>query len=88
MCGNDSTVVDPERAVATIFNSAIAAAAIGAAWELGLLDELRNQKKVDVRKFATQHDLDSGGNRSAQGGDLYSRALIFYSKHQRRVRIF
>jgi hypothetical protein len=55
-----STIVDSERAVATIFNSAIAAAAIGAAWELGLLDELRDQKKVDVHKFATQHNLDSG----------------------------
>ncbi|MCJ1355259.1 MAG: hypothetical protein MMC33_005250 [Icmadophila ericetorum] len=55
-----STVVDSKRAVAAIFNSAIAAAAIGAAWELGLLDELWDQKKVDVHKFATQHDLDSG----------------------------
>ena len=56
----NSTTVDSERAVATIFNSAIAAPAIGAAWELGFLDELREQKKVDVHKFATQHDLDSG----------------------------
>ncbi|OCK86687.1 methyltransferase MppJ [Cenococcum geophilum 1.58] len=54
-----STIVDPERAVATIFNSAIAAVAIGAAWELGLLDELRDQKMVDVHEFATQHNLDS-----------------------------
>ena len=55
-----ATTVDSERAVANIFNSAIAATAIGAAWELGLLDELRDQKEVDVYKFATQHDLDSG----------------------------
>lgn len=55
-----STTVDSERAVANIFNSAIAAAAIGAAWEIGLLDELRDQKKVDVHDFAKQHDLDSG----------------------------
>ena len=55
-----STTVDSQRAVANIFNSAIAAPAIGAAWELGLLDELREQKKVDIQKFATQHDLDSG----------------------------
>ena len=55
-----STNVDSERAVANIFNSAVAAAAIGAAWELGLLDELRDQKKVDVHNFAEQHDLDSG----------------------------
>ncbi|BCR88626.1 class I SAM-dependent methyltransferase [Aspergillus chevalieri] len=53
-----SSLVDPERAVATIFNSAIAAAAIGAAWEVGLLTELRDKEKVDVKKFATQHDLD------------------------------
>ena len=56
----DSNVVDPERAVASIFNSAIAAAAIGAAWELGLLDELQDRKTVDLQHFATQHDLDSG----------------------------
>ena len=55
-----STTVDSERAVANIFNSAIAAAAIGAAWELGLLDELRGKKQVDVRNFASEHNLDSG----------------------------
>ena len=52
------TFVDPKRAVATIFNSAIAAPAIGAAWELGLLDKLRDQKKVNVHNFAIQHNLD------------------------------
>ena len=52
--------VSPERAVANIFNSAIAAAGIGAAWELGLLDELRNQKNhLDVNEFATLHNLDA-----------------------------
>lgn len=55
-----SSIDDPKRAVATIFNSAIAAPAIGAAWELGLLDELRDQKKVNVHEFAIQHNLDSG----------------------------
>lgn len=55
-----SIMVDSERAVADIFNSAIAAAAIGAAWELGLLDEVRDQQKVNVHKFAAQHNLDSG----------------------------
>ena len=55
-----SAAISSEREVANIFNSAIAAAGIGAAWELGLLDELRNQnKKLDVHEFATQHDLDS-----------------------------
>ena len=52
--------VSSERAVANIFNSAIAAAGIGAAWELGLLDELRKQKQnLDVNEFATRHNLDS-----------------------------
>lgn len=55
-----SSSVDSERAVANIFNSAIAAAAIGAAWELGLLDEVRDQKQVDVHKFASEHNLDRG----------------------------
>ena len=51
---------NPERAVANIFNSAIAAAGIGAAWELGLLDELRNQNmNVDVKEFATRQNLDT-----------------------------
>lgn len=54
-----SEIIDSKRAVTTIFNSAIAAPAIGAAWEVGFLDELRAQKEVDVEKFATQHDLDS-----------------------------
>ena len=52
--------MDPKRAVANIFNSAIVAPAIGAAWELGLLDELRVQKEVNVHSFTIQHDLDSG----------------------------
>ncbi|KAI4141921.1 MAG: hypothetical protein LQ341_003381 [Variospora aurantia] len=50
--------VDSERAVANIFNSAIAAPAIGTAWELGLLDALRDHDRVDVHAFAVQHDLD------------------------------
>lgn len=53
-----STIVDSERAVAKIFNSAIAAAAIGAAWEVELLDAVRDQKKIDVPKFAAEHNLD------------------------------
>lgn len=54
-----STTVDTERAVAKIYNSAIAAAAIAAAWEVGLLDALHDQKKVDVPKFAAENNLDS-----------------------------
>nr|QJY30862.1 methyltransferase [Discosia rubi] len=54
-----STTINFERSVANIFNSAIAAAAVGAAWEVGLLDAVRYQKSVNVRDFATQNDLDS-----------------------------
>ncbi|KAG9382225.1 methyltransferase [Pyrenophora tritici-repentis] len=50
-------MVDSNRDVAYIFNSAIAAASIGAAWEIGLLDQLRNGNKTDVKEFAAQHDL-------------------------------
>ncbi|KAL8709492.1 MAG: hypothetical protein Q9220_005734 [cf. Caloplaca sp. 1 TL-2023] len=61
---NDLANTDPKRAVANIFNSAIAAPAIGAAWQLGLLDALRDQPLVDVHNFAKNHDLD---NDSLQG---------------------
>jgi len=54
-----STTLDSERAVAKIYNSAIAAAAIPSAWEVGLLDALQEQKTVDVPKFAKEHNLDS-----------------------------
>ncbi|KAF5024649.1 hypothetical protein F66182_3271 [Fusarium sp. NRRL 66182] len=53
-----SKLVDSERAVADVFNSAIAAAAIGAAWEVGFLDAVRDQKKVDITSYARKHDLD------------------------------
>ena len=55
-----SNGVESERAITAIFNSAIAAPAIGAAWEVGLLNELRDRKKVNVHKYATEHKLDSG----------------------------
>lgn len=55
-----SAVQNSERAVVDIFNSAIAAPAIGAAWEVGLLDAVREQKRVDVCKFAIQNDLHVG----------------------------
>ncbi|RYP39044.1 hypothetical protein DL767_002371 [Monosporascus sp. MG133] len=55
-----SSVSDSKRAVAHIFNSAIAAPAIGAAWELGLLDELLDQNKVDVQNYAEQNNMDRG----------------------------
>jgi SAM-dependent methyltransferase len=55
-----STTVSTERAVASIFNSAVAAGAIGAAWEVGLLDAVRSQKRVNIELFAKDRDLDLG----------------------------
>ncbi|MCJ1329038.1 hypothetical protein MMC10_005715 [Thelotrema lepadinum] len=46
-----------KREVANIYNSAIAAAAIPTAWEVGFLDAVRNQHKVDTRKYAAEHNL-------------------------------
>ncbi|KAK0108435.1 hypothetical protein ONS95_003239 [Cadophora gregata] len=47
-----------EREVARIFNSTVAGWAIGAAWELGILDEVRDHEKLHPQTFASQHDLD------------------------------
>ncbi|MFI5929106.1 class I SAM-dependent methyltransferase [Micromonospora sp. NPDC051543] len=47
-----------QRHVADIFNSAVAAWAIGAAWEVGALDELRQSGKLDAQEFAARHGLD------------------------------
>ncbi|HYQ62587.1 class I SAM-dependent methyltransferase [Actinophytocola sp.] len=43
--------------VIDIFNSTIAAAAVGAAWEVGALDELREHGKLDPVEFAKGGDL-------------------------------
>ncbi|KAB2098611.1 Phenylpyruvate [Alternaria gaisen] len=50
---------DTKRAVADIFNSSIAAHAIGAAWEIGLLDAVRDEKKVNIVSFSEKHDLET-----------------------------
>lgn len=55
---------DQQYAVANVFNSAIAAAGIASAWEVGLLDAVKSQGQVLVPKFAEEHDLDCD---SAQG---------------------
>jgi hypothetical protein len=52
------TVENPKQAVAAIFNSAVAASALSAAWELGPLDELQTHKTVDLEAFSSHHDLD------------------------------
>ncbi|QWF85970.1 methyltransferase domain-containing protein [Amycolatopsis sp. CA-230715] len=48
---------DTRRATADVFNSAVAAAAVGAAWEVGALDELEEHGKLDALDFAARHDL-------------------------------
>ena len=60
----NGTSVEPERAVATIFNSAIAATAISTAWEIGLFSELKSSRKVNAERFALKHDFHVG---SVQG---------------------
>ncbi|MFJ2815011.1 SAM-dependent methyltransferase [Streptomyces sp. NPDC091279] len=47
-----------ERVSADIFNSALAAAGISAAWSIGALDALRDAGRLDVADFAERHDLD------------------------------
>ncbi|GAA3671964.1 hypothetical protein GCM10022224_040160 [Nonomuraea antimicrobica] len=49
---------DRSRAVADIYNSTVAAWAISAAWEVGLLDELDLCGELKVEQFAEDHDLD------------------------------
>jgi SAM-dependent methyltransferase len=44
--------------VAGIFNSAVAAFALSAAWELGALDELHSAGRLDAEEFATRQGLD------------------------------
>ena len=44
--------------VAAMFNSAVAAFAISAAWELGALDKLRDDGELDVAAFAQFRGLD------------------------------
>ncbi|MFL6125115.1 class I SAM-dependent methyltransferase [Actinophytocola sp.] len=43
---------------ARIFNSAVAAFAIAAAWELGAMDELHRSGALDARRFAIDNGLD------------------------------
>jgi phenylpyruvate C(3)-methyltransferase len=46
------------RRAAAIYNSAVATWAIAAAWEVGALDELRGDGKLDARAFAERNGLD------------------------------
>jgi phenylpyruvate C(3)-methyltransferase len=47
-----------QKAVASIYNSAVAASMISAAWELGIFDELRRAGSIDVRDLAENLRLD------------------------------
>jgi phenylpyruvate C(3)-methyltransferase len=46
-------------AAATIYNSAVAAWAIAAAWEIGALDELHRSRVLDAESFAARRGLDA-----------------------------
>ncbi len=46
------------RGAADIYNSAVAAWAISAAWEVGVLDELASRGELKIEEFAQDHDLD------------------------------
>jgi SAM-dependent methyltransferase len=50
---------DNVRTVTSIYNSAVAAWAISAAWELGALEELRSEGTLDTASFAARHGLDA-----------------------------
>ncbi|KAF7169589.1 hypothetical protein CNMCM5623_002231 [Aspergillus felis] len=76
-----STIVEPERDLASIFNSAIAATAISAAWEVGLLDELKEQRNVDLHKFAIQNDLDIG----SMQGLVTALAIVNVVQHEQNT---
>ncbi|MCB5165649.1 methyltransferase domain-containing protein [Streptomyces bambusae] len=47
--------------VASIYNSAVAAWAVSAAWELGALDALYEARTLDAEEFAVTHGLDPAG---------------------------
>lgn len=46
------------RGIASIYNSAVAAWAIAAAWEIGALDELHRARTLDTAEFAVRGGLD------------------------------
>lgn len=64
--------------VAAIYNSAVAAWAIAAAWEIGALDELHTSRTLDAEAFAARRGLD----RAATVGIF--RALASVGVVQRR----
>lgn len=57
--GSIATTNTSERAVADIFNSTVAGWAIGAAWELGVLDEVREKGRLNAQTFSELHSLET-----------------------------
>lgn len=55
--------VNSYQDVAGIFNSYVAACSIAAAWEIGLLDQVRTNHPVNIVRFASSHDLDQRSTR-------------------------
>ena len=76
-----SAIIDSERAVAKIYNSAIVAVATPTAWEVGLLDAVRDHQRVDVPKFATEHNLDS----DSMQGLAVAPAVVYVIKYEQNV---
>ncbi|TNH22688.1 methyltransferase domain-containing protein [Micromonospora orduensis] len=63
------------RYCADTFNGAVAAAALSAAWDLGLLDELAHSDSMDVRHFATRSNAHLGSLRAILAA-LASREIV------------
>ena len=55
----EQRAVNEAKAAAQIYNSAVAAWAIAAAWELGALDELEENGVIDSEEFSARHRLDA-----------------------------
>lgn len=51
---------DRRESIASVYNGAVASAAIAAAWELGALDQLQSHGGLDVGVFAAEGRLDRG----------------------------
>lgn len=72
------------RYCADTFNGAVAAAALSAAWDLGLLDELADADSLDVCAFATRRDVHLGGLRAILAA-LASREIVVLNAEQATV---
>lgn len=58
MDATSTRLTSEQRYCADTFNAAVAASALSAAWETGLLDELEHHRRVDVAEFAQRQDAD------------------------------